>query len=99
MANGTIHDIPAEEAERLKEAVIKKIKEMDEAEIAIRCKAYSSLAEVITQIAYEFLAVLGYTISIPIAWAENIIEGMATGFVDGFARGMRDQRVSPRRWR
>jgi hypothetical protein len=95
----TIYDIPPAEEERIRQEVFNKIAEMDVAELRVQRQAHSSFAEFLTQLAYEIASLLGYAIAIPLAWAENVIEGVATGFEDGFARGMRDQRVSPRRRR
>jgi hypothetical protein len=99
MANATIYDIPAHEAERIKREVVNKIREMDAAELAIKQRAHSSFAEFLTQIAYEVAGLLGYAIAIPIAWAENILEGVTVGLVDGFERGIDEQRAHPRRRR
>jgi hypothetical protein len=95
----TIYDIPAAEAERIRQQVLNKIAEMDAADLSVQRQAHSSFAEFLTQLAYEFASLMGYAIAIPLAWAQNVAEGLATGLEDGFARGMREQRVGPRRRR
>ena len=95
----TIYDIPATEAERIRQQVLNKIAEMDAADLRVQRQAFSSFAEFLTQLAYEIAGLLGYAIAIPLAWAQNVFEGVMTGLEDGFARGIRDQRVSPRRRR
>jgi len=97
MTHTSIYDIPPAEAERIKREVFNKIREMDAADLAIRQHSYESLAEFVTQIAYEVAAVLGYVIAIPLVWAQNIVESLGTGLADGFSRGLRNQRARPRR--
>jgi|GEM_PF-5320877 len=99
MTAQTIYDIPAAEQERIRQQVLNKIAEMDAAELRVHRQASSSFAEFLSQLAYEIAGLLGYAIAIPLAWAQNVVEGIATGLEDGFTRGMRDQRVSPRRRR
>ena len=99
MSAQTIYEIPAEEAERIRQKVLSKIAEMDAADLKVQRQAFSSFAELLTHLAYEVSGLMGYAIAIPLAWAQNVFEGVVTGLEDGFARGMRDQRVSPRRRR
>jgi hypothetical protein len=99
MSSQTIFDIAPAEAERIRQQVLNKIAEMDAAELQVQRLAHSSFAEFLTQVAYEVAGLLGYAIAIPLAWVQNVFEGVAVGLEDGFARGMRDQRVRPRRRR
>jgi hypothetical protein len=99
MTTATIYDIPKTDADRIQEAVLNKIREMDAAELKISRDAHSSLAAFLTQIAYEVSRLLGYVVAIPIAWAQNVIESTSMGLEDGFAAGLRNQRVTPHRRR
>jgi hypothetical protein len=86
MTPTTFEHIPRSEQERIKAMVDAHLKEMSATDRAILNRTRESLAYYIAEVVRSFAALLGYTIAVPLAFADK----MARSFADGFSQGWND---------
>ena len=93
MEQRTIHDIPTSDQDLIRQYVRAHTQAMSAAERRIAETQHSSLAQFVADLAFDLAKLLGYAISIPVAWAVNIVESIGYGVLKGFETGYEANRI------